>query len=146
MKAKSDAVCLSCGTRVIMRAGTCYKCFSARVSQRTCDLCHLDIRVGQDITWDRRGNKWEAHTSCWLNSSPEARERIIRKQQQSTLQKLASEKYKEWEQKQERKIEIPTFSESEPESEPEVDVDFPEVTPSEDKEVIPPGINIEMEN
>jgi len=106
----------------------------------------LDIRVGQDITWDRRGNKWEAHTSCWLNSSPEARERIIRKQQQSTLQKLASEKYKEWEQKQERKIEIPTFSESEPESEPEVDVDFPEVTPSEDKEVIPPGINIEMEN
>jgi MoxR-like ATPase len=83
--------------------------------------------VGDDCSWDRRGGKWEAHTQCWLNSSPEARERVIRNQEQ--------------ESREQQKQEKPNFSKTKftPLTDEdmvitEVDIDTPEVTPSIDEE------------
>lgn len=96
MRAKSDGVCQDCKTRVVMprfnRQAVCFSCHSTNVTKRACALCEQFINVGDDVTWDRRNGTWEAHTQCWLNSSPEARERVIRQQQQ-----------KEREQQQEQK-------------------------------------------
>lgn len=74
------------------RQAICFNCHSTLVQKRKCGLCETDINVGDDVTWDRRNGAWEAHTRCWLNSSPEARERVIRKQQEEEREQKRAQK------------------------------------------------------
>jgi AAA domain (dynein-related subfamily) len=121
MRAKSDGLCNACKSRVILRTRSCFKCGSTDLIRRHCDLCNQVIMLGQDITWDRRSATWEAHTQCWLNSSPEARERVIRKNQVSQIEQ------RKVEQKKQAETEEKTWQEFDRFDPPEVDQ--PEVTP-----------------